>query len=195
MKKTVQVLLQDPAGARIERRRSRRHLWSPLLGIGCAVLLYLAVAPAGGSALKEPRLAFDDINPRSATFGRTVALDGLYAERGVVLRFIASWCEVCRNELHDLEELRAAHGAPIVFVAADEYGAPDSLLIVAEREALTTPILYVPEERIADVERRFPYETLPATYVIDRGGQVRMEHEGALPLARLTREMETELGI
>lgn len=175
--------------------RRRRAAWSPAIAIALAVLLYLAVAPVGGSTTPAERLAFTDINPRSASYGRSLALDDLYAERGVVLRFIASWCEVCRDELPGLQELQASRNAPIVLVAADEYGPPDSLLIVAERNALSAPILFVPEEQAEQVAARFDYETLPATYMIDRQGTVRMTHEGAMPVERLAQELQNGLGI
>jgi thiol-disulfide isomerase/thioredoxin len=162
------------------------------LALVAALLLYLGVAPAGGS--RKAPLAFTDINPRSATYGTSLDLDVLPAKRGVVLRFMASWCEVCRQELPDLQQLHAARGAPIVFVAADEYGPPDSLLIVAERNQLSAPILFVPEARTAELAERFDYEVLPATWVIDRKGKVRMAHEGPLAIERLVREMESGLG-
>lgn len=170
--------------------------WSLPLAIVCGVLLYWAVAPPTDTTLAAAAsLAFDDVNPRSATYGKTLALGELYAERGVALRFIASWCDVCRAELPELQQAYTARHAPIVLLAADEYGPLDSLLVVAERNALTAPILFVPEERVQELERRFTYETLPATYLVDRQGTIRLTHEGAMPVARLLREMERTLGL
>lgn len=170
--------------------------WSlPLLIVGAA-LMYWAVAPPAHTMLGAAAgLVFDDVNPRSATYGKKLVLGELYAERGVVLRFIASWCDVCRGELPELQQMYADRHAPIVLMAADEYGPPDSLLVVAERNALTAPILFVPEERVAELERSFAYEILPATYLIDRKGTIRLAHEGAMPPARLAREMERALGL
>ena len=187
--------LQNNVRSETRKPERRRVSWLPMVVIAGTVLLYLAVAPVGGTVVRAPEFSFDDINPRSATFGQTLALGDLYSERGMVLNFIASWCEICRNELPDLQELHANSQAPIVFIAADEHGAPDSLLIVAERNELTAPILFVPQERVEEVERRFSYEILPATYLIDRGGAIRLAHEGALPVARLMSEMENALGL
>ena len=173
----------------------RSFPWTPPIAIACAVLLYLAISPAGDTSTTAPNFEFTDINPRSDSYGRTVSLSDLYEQRGVVLRFMASWCEICRDELPELQELHAANRAPIVFMAADEYGAPDSLLIVAERNELTAPILFVPEESVEAVERQFPYQILPATDLIDRGGIIRLSREGAMTKTRLLREMETQLGI
>ena len=177
------------------RTARRTFPWTPPIAIACAVLLYLVIAPAADTSTVAASFEFADINPRSETFGRTVSLGDLYEKRGVVLRFMASWCEVCRDELPELRELRASSNAPIVFMAADEDGAPDSLLIVAERNGLTAPILFVPEDSVEEVERQFPHQILPATYLIDRGGKIRMSHEGAMTRSRLVRDMETQLGI
>jgi thiol-disulfide isomerase/thioredoxin len=148
-----------------------------------------SAVPASAAQLAHPFAALD-INPRSSTHGDRLALAELYAERGVVLRFVASWCEICRAELPDLQELHASGEAKVVVVAADEYGGPDSMVIVAERSALTTPVLYVPEAEVARLARHYSYEILPATYVIDRAGTVRVFHQGALSKERLVAALE-----
>ena len=54
----------------------------------------------GGCAKRPPRaheLVYEDINPRSASHGETLALSELYAEQGIVLQFTASWCKFCRD--------------------------------------------------------------------------------------------------
>lgn len=172
-----------------------------------ATALLLAAAACGGSeqapaaanaAGSEPvRLAYplqlQDINPRSPSHGRTLALPELYAENGLLLQFVASWCEVCRKELPELDKLRSATRAPVVLVAADEQGPPDSLLTVASRAEVTAPILYVPEELTAQVEQHYDYEILPATYLIDRQGVIRRVLQGAVPQDTLLEELRTNL--
>jgi thiol-disulfide isomerase/thioredoxin len=157
--------------------------------------LYLAVASGGHTVASLASLSFTDINPRSATHGQSLTLGQLCAKRGIALQFVASWCEVCREELPGLERLWSEDNAPIVFVAADEGGAVDSMLIVAERSKLTAPLLFVPEARLPQIERRFLYEILPATFFLDRGGRIRGRHEGAMSAARLASAMEATLGI
>jgi thiol-disulfide isomerase/thioredoxin len=153
----------------------------------------LAGAPAGGRTQ-----AFDfelvDINPRSATHGRSLSLLGLRAGRGVVLHFVASWCKPCRDELPGLQRLYEEGDVPLVFVAADESGMRESVLIVAERAALTVPILFAPEDRAGVIAVHYDHEVLPATYFIDARGTIRSVHEGAMSAERLARAAATELG-
>jgi thiol-disulfide isomerase/thioredoxin len=111
----------------------------------------------------------------------------------VVLKFVASWCNACREELPALQALTETARAPIVFVAADEGGPADSMLIVAERAKLTAPLLYAPEAQAEQLERHYGYETLPATYLIDRQGRVRKVFEGRLEIKALLEEVDRVL--
>jgi thiol-disulfide isomerase/thioredoxin len=152
----------------------------------------MVLVTAGCAAAQAPRahdFRLGDINPRSASHRRTLSLDELYRERGVVLKFIASWCESCRHELPQLETLSRSSRVPLVFVAADEHGPPDNLLIVAERAALSAPILYVPESEVERFEAHYTHETLPAAYLIDTEGRIRSVLQGAVGLPRLVEEI------
>jgi len=176
--------------------RDRLVLAAGLL-LGYAIVL---VVGTGGGASASPTpgvsahdFAFEDINPASPTHGQTLALSDLYGERGLVLQFVASWCKPCRDELPEIQELHESDRASIVLVAADEYGYTEGVLIVAERTGLTAPILFVPKERAAEMERDYDHEILPATYLIDREGKIREVHEGARSVARLTAAIEREL--
>ena len=71
----------------------------------------------------------------------------------------------------------------------------NALLPVAERNSLTAPILFVPEDRVKEIEAHYTYEILPATYFIDRQGTIRSVHEGAMGVERLIRTISTELGL
>ena len=166
----------------------------------CAALLLLL--PGAGLAAENPAalgpaldFRFEDINPRSESYGRELALHELYGERGVVLQFVASWCGPCREELPHLQELYESGRAPIVMVAADEHGFPESILIVARRHELTAPILYVPLDQAERLARFYDYQVLPATYLIDRRGLIRQVHQGAWPAERLDAAIERELDI
>jgi thiol-disulfide isomerase/thioredoxin len=156
-----------------------------VLSLLWAGLTLAAEPPAVEPARLAHDFAFQDINPRSASHGRKLALRDLYAERGLVLQFVASWCKPCREELPGLEELHARDGVPLALVAADEYGHTESVLIVAERSRLTAPLLFVPEKEAEALELHYDHEILPATYLIDRQGAIREVHEGAWSAERL----------
>ena len=163
--------------------------------VACALVLAMAM---GSEAVPSQRgqardFEFEDINPRSESYGQQLVLRELYAARGLVLQFVASWCGPCREELPHLEELYTTGRAPVVLVAADEHGYPESILIVAERRNLTAPILYVPPDQAESLARSYDYETLPATYLIDRQGLIRQAHQGAWSIERLSAAIERQL--
>ena len=68
-------------------------------------------------------------------------------------------------------------------------------MIVAERNDVTLPILFVPEEQVEEMERHYSYDVLPATYLIDPAGTVRLVHQGTMPKDRLAEEIESKLGL
>jgi cytochrome c-type biogenesis protein len=180
-----------------------RSMWilagAPTAGLTLLAAVVLVAAPGGVSGnapaaqARARDFAFEDINPASPSHGSTLALRDLYGERGLVLQFVASWCKPCRDELPGLQQLHESERAPIVLVAADEYGYTEGVLIVAERTRLTTPILFVPPRQAEEMEAFYDHDILPATYLIDRRGAIREVHEGAWSAARLTAAIERSL--
>jgi thiol-disulfide isomerase/thioredoxin len=99
----------------------------------------------------------------------------LSTDRGkvIVLNFWASWCPPCRVEAPDLESVykaEAARGLRMVGVdVKDTRSWAESFI---KDKALSYPMLWDPESRIALAIRNFPVGTIPATLVIDRRGRV-----------------------
>ena len=86
------------------------------------------------------------------------------------------------QELPHLQKLHVSRQAKIVGIAADEYGAPLSVVLgLVERAGLTIPILFVPQDEAAKLERHYDHEMLPATYVIDPRGRIQRMIQGAKP--------------
>jgi thiol-disulfide isomerase/thioredoxin len=165
------------------------------LRLALLLLLLPLLVSAAPEGKKETRKAWDfrlqDINPASATYGDLVSIADLYAERGVVLNFMASWCGPCRIELPELQQIAAADEATVACVAADEYGAgPTNVLTVIERAKLTVPVLFAPEAAAAKIARHYRYQTIPATYLIDREGTIRQVHQGVRPKSKLLRDID-----
>lgn len=184
--------------------RSRHAAWMllPLLGVGAIALGWWSGEPVAGSAegvarpvsssarVIAPEFAFADINPASATHGKTLSLSQLRAERGVVLQFVASWCKPCRDELPELQQLHASDRTVLVLIAADEYGYSEGILMLAQRHEMTVPILFVPEDEAEALERAYDHERLPATYLIDREGRIVAEQDGTWSLERMIAAVE-----
>lgn len=167
------------------RRRSGQ--WATVL----AVFVYLAMTSAQAGTARE--FAYEDINPNSATFGESLALSQLYADRGVVLNFLASWCAYCRKELPELEKLSTAGVATVLGVAADEYDGPAKLDKMIGQMKLSFPILLVPGAEIEAMGRAYRHRILPATYLIDQAGAIRRIFEGAVSERDLRREIQSQL--
>ncbi|MFI0716316.1 peroxiredoxin-like family protein [Streptomyces inhibens] len=132
--------------------------------------------------------------------GETVTLDTLLSAGPVVLTFYrGAWCPYCNFALRALQEQTdaiAAHGAQLVAVSPQ---IPDESLTLAEKHALTFPVLSdlgcdtakqyglsfdLPDD-LAAVYDSFGFDLqrvngghprtlpLPATYVIDRDATIR----------------------
>jgi peroxiredoxin len=101
--------------------------------------------------------------------GRTVRLS---EQRGkvVFINFWATWCPPCREEMPAMERLWRQHrqaGFVLVAVSLDT----DRALVkpyVAEH-ALTFPIAFDPGLEVAN---RYGVRALPASFIVDRQGQV-----------------------
>lgn len=157
--------------------------------LGCAAF----AAPDSGPSRKAHPFAYEDINPNSPSHGKRLSLDQLYAERGVVLNFVASWCGYCWKELPDLDRLRQSKSAPIIGVAADEYDDPQPLRELLARSRSTMPVLLVPRAEIEAMGKAYSHRVLPATYLIDRAGRILRVYEGLAPLAELSARIDSDL--
>ena len=153
-------------------------------------LLFLAATQSFADERKAVDFTFKDINPASATHGEEVTLSESYADGGVVLNFLASWCGYCWKELPHLQKMSAAGEAKVVGVAADEYGAPaEMVLSLVESHELTIPILWVDVETAKAPELDYSHQMLPATYLIDGEGTIVKMLEGAVKPEQLRDEV------
>ena len=157
------------------------------LALACCVVVSSPETAARPSAARD--FTYEDINPNSPTHGERLSLSAIYAERGVVLNFLASWCGFCWKELPELERLQKSVSTPIVGIAADEYNGPEALLGLIRKAEVSLPILLVPAVDIKTMEQVYDHKMLPATYVIDKRGWVRSVFEGLTPADRLLEEL------
>ena len=149
----------------------------PLL-ITAMALVLAAPGMSASDAMKAPDFSYEDVNPGSPTFGKTLSLSKLYANEGVVLNFIASWCPPCWRELPSFVKLGHDSSTPVVLIAADEHGPADDLLSRATQLKVDLPILLVPKDEIESMEERYDHSMLPSTYMIDFQGHVRQVFQG-----------------
>ena len=163
----------------IERRDVRRAaaaglLWALLgpLGAGCA--LAAASSPSGaqraadaGRALlgtPAPRLVLTTIDGKHIDLGRA------YGHQAVYLKFWATWCVPCREQMPHLERTFRNAGADLVVIAIDA-GFNDTLQdVLAYRRSvgLTVPIV-LDDGRLGQA---FNLRVTPQHIVIGRDGRI-----------------------
>ena len=161
-------------------------LWLPLAAGAAGASATLAPAP---DAPPAPPLVLTDLTGQS---------HDLAAMRGqvVLVNFWATWCPPCRAEMPAIGRLRdALHERGFEVLAVDAGEDPDTV-----REFLGgfSPPLAFPV--LLDLEgvafAAWPVRGLPTTFVVGRGGRIRLIAEGArdfdAPAARV--EIERLLG-
>jgi peroxiredoxin len=135
-------------------------------------------------ALASPARAGVDAGDAAPDFTLT-SLDGksdsLSAHRGriVLLDFWASWCTPCIPELQCLSKLREASGKEkidLVAVSIDRDEETARAFASSRLAGIDASLLHDPE---GELPSRYGAEGLPAFYLIDETGQVRVAHGGA----------------
>jgi len=142
--------------------------------------------PTGKSAVAEVgraapnfRLASLEGEPRSLTDFR-----GKY----VVLNFWASWCEPCRSESPELQDLSDRQAERLVVVGVNQEEPPEAAQKFARDFDLTYPLLL---DRNGEVAQAYRLPGLPVTYLIDQKGVIVKAFPGRVTgeqLADLERE-------
>lgn len=158
-------------------------LWKTGILLLCWVALAAAVGCRSDASAPDaaPDFALQDVNPASATYGKTLRLSTLWGGEGVVVNFMASWCMPCRMELPSLQAIHATGDARIVCVAADEGAGTGDLLAMVAEAGLTLPVLYAPPAEAAELAGTYTHDVLPSTYLIGRDGRILELISGARP--------------
>jgi cytochrome c biogenesis protein CcmG, thiol:disulfide interchange protein DsbE len=106
--------------------------------------------------------------------GRTHPWKGA-GERYTVIDFAAAWCRPCWTVLPKLEAFAAEHPEiRVLVVSVDEKVEGRDALVTKLK--LTIPVLWDRDHRIAEHYRP---AGMPATYVLDRDGEVVYSHLGS----------------
>jgi thiol-disulfide isomerase/thioredoxin len=98
--------------------------------------------------------------------------------RVVLVHFWATWCEPCREELPAISAITrryAAQGLSLVAVDVGESRAGIARFI--DEVPIEGLVL---EDRDSEVFKRWRAQVLPASYLVDRDGRVRVWHLGEL---------------
>lgn len=108
---------------------------------------------------------------------------GEFKGKVVLVNFWASWCEPCRDEMPELENLRqkyADKGLEIVAVNLAESGKRiQSFLNAFMPDGVSLVILL---DRNSLAYKQWQVRALPTSYLIDRNGLIRWHSTGELDL-------------
>jgi thiol-disulfide isomerase/thioredoxin len=183
----------------MERRsRSHKRSRSPLplfiVGLGLVLLSLTALFSLAKSAATNsgpaqdisavpvpvdypaPEVALTDLD------GRPVALSD-YRGQVVLYNAWATWCPPCKAEMPILQAYYEAHSVQGFVVVAIEDGEPvQEVADYVRKIGLTFPVWPDPSWKATTA---FRTNSLPASFVIDRGGTVRLLWLGAISRAML----------
>ena len=107
--------------------------------------------------------------------GRNLSLEQ-FRGKVIFLNVWASWCPPCRGEMPGIEQLYREAGGEVAFVLLSVDDNRKMLDHYLAQKGYQLPV-YLPGSALAA-----PYKTqsIPATFIIDRQGQIVFRHEGAL---------------
>lgn len=149
----------------------RRGGWS-------AVLMAVLMEPAGfvQAAELEPRDSPAPVLVAESLTGEPRRLDE-YRGRVVLLNFWATWCPPCVREMPSLQRLqRRMAGRPFAVVAVNSMESREDVEAFMARMNLNLMVWLDPK---GDNTRRWKIRSLPVSFLIDAGGQIRYQLRGA----------------
>lgn len=161
---------------------------SALLSIRGWLAMLMLLAPLSAAA-SPGAVAQWQLQDRPAPVLQLPDLQGqsvnLAALRGqvVLVNFWASWCEPCRDELPELDELRYRHADQGLVVLAVNLGeAPARVRAFLQGYVAPDTEVKFLLDRNSQAMRAWQVRALPASFLIDRQGRVRAQALGRLDI-------------
>ena len=170
----------------------RYALWILALIVLAAAVVWFA--PQIAARVAAPRIGgFTPDFTLESTEGQKISLG---AQRGkpTVVIFVASWCEVCREEMPTMVETFRAHQEhDVVFLGVDVYEDWETARAFHEEFKMPFPLLVDAQGQVATSYR---VNGTPTTFFIDRDGIIRdVVVGGPLDRAYLDKEITPLLKI
>ena len=152
--------------------------------MSAAAYLYLSGASPSPEILLARQLGAEiatGVAPAFDVEGRDGTSISLSAFRGRValVHFWATWCPPCREEIPDLQRLTQrlrGHDVDIVAISSDE-SWPDIDAFFGGQP----PLMHLGLDVTKSVAGRYGTSKFPETYVVDRGGNLRLRFINAQP--------------
>jgi peroxiredoxin len=130
--------------------------------------------PAGGAAVTD--FVLKDVD------GKSVALSDYLGKHVILISFWATWCEPCKKEMVQLQELYEAHadaGLMILSISMDEPESVGDVRPYVKQRRYTYPVLLDTEAQVTN--QLNPRRAAPFSLLIGRNQEIVWEHEGYVP--------------
>ena len=156
------------------------------IAFGPAVLLALLVGRPVAAAPAAPA-----IDVRLLQGGQTLDSRALLGKKVLLVRFQASWCKVCAQEIGDVQRIHETYGPRGVQVLAIHVQDTEAdARAFLDRAHATFPAGLDPKLRIAN---RFGFKRTPYTVVIDRKGEIVARISGSATELRMRAALDPVL--
>ncbi len=158
---TALLLWKDVPG------RAYRRVKNALIGRG----YFLPVTTPNAQPVEAARYDL----PLRTPDGKSLSL-AQFRGKVIFLNVWASWCPPCRGEMPGIDRLYRETGGDVAFVLLSVDDNRKMLDHYLAQKGYQLPV-YLPDSALAA-----PYKTqsIPATFIINRQGQIVFRHEGAL---------------
>lgn len=155
--------------------------------VAAAVLLWSGILPMGKSAAQEKKSA-PDFTVYTAE-GVPVSLSDMKG-KPVVLNFWASWCGPCKSEMPAFEAAWQEYGEQVQFLMVNLTGGSETIETAAAflvDAGYTFPVFY---DTKGQGSAAYQVYSIPATFFIDKKGNIVASQVGAMNEATLQEYLE-----
>jgi peroxiredoxin len=157
-----------------------------------SVIVILSVSACGpaSSTSSAPASANDEANASKGSgsitdfalkdaYGKTVALSDYLGNKVIMISFWATWCEPCKKEMVQLQQLYEKHKDQDLMVFSISMDEPESQGDVApyvKSRGYTYPVLIDADGSVTSTYN--PKRAAPFSFIIDKNQNIVWEHEG-----------------
>jgi len=142
-------------------------------------LALAALAPAAPQVAAAP-----DKIPAAPAWPLLKTLQG----KVILVDFWASWCSPCLSSFPWMDELQQRHGQQGLVVVAVNLDQDRALAEAFLRK--TAPQFRIEYDAEGALAKQFGVQAMPTSFLIDRGGRVRITHQGFRAAQRTEREQQ-----
>ncbi|WKA56591.1 redoxin domain-containing protein [Planococcus shixiaomingii] len=166
------------------KKKKRTIYRMAVLGLFAVLMFYAAYQGLN----EEPKTALTTIGDSAPNFaGKTIAGDMLVLSNErkgkTLVNFWGTWCEPCKREMPALEAAYSRHkddGFSIVSVNLGQSHFVTEQFV--EQYDLSFPMLI---DKDGSIKEAYYVGNLPASFLIDEGGNIKEVHEGELTEEKL----------